>query len=110
MSQSEDRQTSKAKPEPDAQAETEEELTGPQLEAEAGTFRFLGLHATTLESGQPIAPGEYVTFEDEKDAKKNKGLFEEGAFLPAEGMEPTPEQMTEQEETEQKLKEKEGGS
>ena len=84
-----------------SEAETEEP-TEPVLEPEAGEFRYTGLHATTLESGQPIAPGDYVEL-DEKDAKKNKGLFEDGWLISAEGMAPEPE-------PEPKTKDKEGGS
>ena len=71
-----------------SQSETEgEERLEPQLEADEGTYRFIGDHALTLESGQPVGPGEFVTFDSKSDANKNKQHFEEGNFLPAE--EPT---------------------
>lgn len=60
-----------------------EEQTQPQLEADEGTYRFIGEHAISLESGQPVAPGEYVTFENKGEANKNKHHFEEGDMLPA---------------------------
>jgi hypothetical protein len=76
MSQSETRK-------PGDPGETEEERTEPVLEPAAGVFRFIDVHPVSLDSGQPIAPGEIVTFETEADAKKNKRHFEEGHFLDA---------------------------
>jgi hypothetical protein len=78
MSQSEDEQLEAEDP------------TEPQMEADEGTYRFTGDHAISLESGQPIAPGEYVTFDNKGEANKNKRMFEEGKMISAEGHAPEP--------------------
>jgi len=46
-------------------------------------YRFVGDHATVLESGQPLAPGEYVTLAPEDLVGHNQMLLDDGTLIDA---------------------------
>jgi hypothetical protein len=46
-------------------------------------YRYTGPHATILESGQPLGPGEYVTLTNEELTGQNHMLVEAGRLIDA---------------------------
>ena len=51
---------------------------------DSGTqYRFVGSHATILESGQPLAPGDYITLTEEDLAGHNQTLLDDGHLIDA---------------------------
>jgi hypothetical protein len=56
-------------------------------------YKFVGEHATILESGQPLGSGEYVTLTGEEISGHNQRLFDEGHLVDATGIS-VPEQQT----------------
>lgn len=70
----------------------------PKKQPGEGTqYRFIGSRATILESGQPLAPGDYVTLTEEQIQGQNKMLLDEGALIDASSI-PTPEPQGQAEE------------
>jgi|SRR5215469_7903268 len=51
-------------------------------------YRFVGDHATVLESGQPLAPGEYVTLAPADLVGHNQMLLDDGNLIDASGYVP----------------------
>jgi len=58
----------------------------PAKKSGGTTYRYIGRSATTLESGQPIGPGEYVTLTDEDMVGQNQMYLDDGSFIDATGV------------------------
>ena len=61
-------------------------------------YRFIGDHATVLESGQPLGPGEYVDLGPDDMVGVNSMLLADGKLIDATGY--TPESPVEAQSTE----------
>jgi len=46
-------------------------------------YRYIGYHATTLESGAPLAPGDYVTLAEADMIGANRTLLDDGKLIDA---------------------------
>ena len=56
----------------------------PSAKSATTTYRFIGNHAEILESGQPLAPGEYVDLDPTTDMIGcNRTLLEDGDLVEA---------------------------
>jgi hypothetical protein len=56
----------------------------PETRSTTTTYRFIGNHAEILESGQPLAPGEYVDLDPTTDMIGcNRTLLEDGDLVEA---------------------------
>lgn len=74
-------------------------------------YRYVGAHATILDGGQPLAPGDYVTLGDEDlTGTQNAMLIEEGHLIDAEGFTPTAAEQQPADESAAEPKTTEGGT